>query len=76
MTDKTTQIGGRHYIDMAVQPWDAMESWLTPEEFQGYLRGNVIKYIARAGAKPDVPAIQDLKKAMHYLEKLVETYYA
>ena len=26
-----TQVGGSHYKDMAIQPWQAMEAWLTPE---------------------------------------------
>ncbi len=63
------QIGGDHYKEMVVQPWAAMESWMTPEEFAGFLRGNVIKYVARAGKKGD--EVHDLKKALHYLEKLV-----
>jgi hypothetical protein len=66
---ETYQVGGDHYKELAVQPWAAMESWLTPEEFAGYLRGNAIKYLARAGRKGD--AEQDLRKALHYLEKLV-----
>ena len=32
------QIGGDHYKNMGVQPWKAMESWLTPEQFAGFLR--------------------------------------
>lgn len=63
------QIGGDHYLNQAIQPWTAMESWLTPEQFSGFLRGNVIKYIARCDAKD---GIQDLKKAQHYLTKLIE----
>ena len=38
------QVGGNHYKDMAVQPWEIMESLLTREEFIGFLKGNVIKY--------------------------------
>ena len=72
MVADAKQVGGTHYTSMPVQPWTAMQAWMTPQEFQGFLRGNVIKYMARAGTKPDVPAVQDLKKAMHYLEKLVE----
>jgi hypothetical protein len=64
------QIGGDHYTKMSVQPWAAMESWMSAAEFEGFLRGNAIKYLARAGRKGD--AVQDLKKAMHYLEKLIE----
>ena len=63
------QIGGDHYKELAVQPWDAMESWMSEDEFAGFLRGNVIKYLSRAGKKGD--ELQDLKKALHYLEKLV-----
>lgn len=70
MSADDVQYGGSHYRDMGVQPWSAMEAWMTPEEFEGFLRGNVIKYIARAGSK-DI-AIQDFKKAKHYLEKLIE----
>ena len=64
------QVGGNHYKNCKVQPWDAMESWMTEEEFIGYLRGNVIKYTARAGKKGSVK--EDLLKAQHYLDKLLE----
>ncbi len=63
------QIGGDHYRTKAVQPWDAMEAWLTEEQFVGFLRGNAIKYLARAGSKGD-PVI-DYQKARHYLDKLI-----
>lgn len=63
------QIGGTHYISKAIQPWDAMESWLSPEEFRGFLKGNAIKYLARCN---DKGGIEDIKKAKHYLEKLLE----
>jgi hypothetical protein len=63
------QVGGDHYMELAVQPWKAMESWMSEAEFAGFLRGNVIKYLSRAGKKGD--ELQDLKKALHYLEKLV-----
>jgi hypothetical protein len=67
--EEKTQIGGDHYVAMSVQPWDAMEAWMTPAEFHGYLRGNAIKYVARAGRKGD--AAEDLRKARHYLDKLI-----
>lgn len=62
------QVGGDHY-QKHIQPWDAMEAWMTQEEFTGYLRGNVIKYVARYREKGGV---EDLKKAKHYLIKLIE----
>lgn len=63
------QVGGRHYLDMGLQPWDAMQAWMAPDAFAGFLRGNAIKYLARCDAKGGV---QDLKKARHYLDKLIE----
>jgi hypothetical protein len=63
------QVGGNHYKELSVQPWSAMQSWMSEAEFEGFLRGNAIKYLARAGRKGD--ELQDLQKAMHYLEKLV-----
>ncbi len=67
-TADTTQAGGSHYKDMAVQPWHLMEALLTPEEFIGYLRGNMIKYAMRQGRK-DSP---DAEKYHHYKQKLAE----
>lgn len=63
------QIGGDHYKNMGIQPWKAMESWMSPEEFRGFLKGNSIKYLARCNAKGGV---EDVKKARHYIDKLVE----
>jgi hypothetical protein len=69
MTAKHTQIGGDHYVSKTIQPWDAMESWMTPREFAGYLRGCAIKYMARYR---DKGGVEDLKKARHYLDRLIE----
>ncbi len=70
MTDKpaTYQIGGTHYCTKTVQPWDAMRSWLSTDQFEGYLRGNVIKYLARYA---DKNGAEDLQKAQHYLSILI-----
>ena len=59
-----TQVGGDHYRSKAVQPWDFIVS-----NGMGYLDGNVVKYVSRYR---DKGGLQDLKKAMHYLEKLIE----
>ena len=63
------QVSGNHYKEMAVQPWELMESVLTHEEFVGYLKGNVIKYALRAGRKE---GSDDLGKCRHYMLKLAE----
>ena len=69
MSANEIQVGGDHYKSKKVQPWDAMESWMSPEQFEGFLRGNVIKYIARY---KDKDGLRDVQKARHYLEKLIE----
>lgn len=66
-----SQVGGTHYKTMGVQPWAAMEAWMTHEEFCGFLRGNAIKYIARCNAKG---GLEDIEKAQHYLQKLAEIW--
>lgn len=67
----TYQVGGNHYAAKHIQPWDAMRDWMTPDQFKGFLRGNVIKYIARCD---DKGGIEDLRKAQHYLTVLIELY--
>jgi len=62
------QIGGTHYQKLKIQPWDYMEATFTHEEFRGFLRGNIIKYLSRYKSNP----LEDLKKAHHYLTKLIE----
>lgn len=45
------QVGGDHYTKATLQPWDVMQAWMQPEKFHGFLIGNVIKYVYRAGMK-------------------------
>ena len=56
--------GPGHYKDKAIQPWDFIVS-----NNLGYLEGNVVKYISRWRQKGGV---EDLRKAKHYIEKLIE----
>lgn len=60
--------GPSHYTGFDIQPWEAMESWMTKDEFIGFLRGNIIKYLARA---PHKGGVEDYRKAKHYLDKLL-----
>lgn len=70
MSANQTQIGGTHYTDMAIQPWDYMRECMSDEAFCGYLQGCCIKYLSRFHRKG---GIEDLRKAAHYLTKLIET---
>ena len=63
------QVSGSHYKDMPMQPWEVMEAVLTPAEFVGFLKGNIVKYAMRAGRKE---GSDDAGKAKHYRQKLAE----
>jgi hypothetical protein len=64
MSANDKQEGGSHYKGFSIQPWDAIIDWKL-----GYLDGAAMKYISRWRSKG---GIEDLKKAIHYLEKLIE----
>ena len=57
-----------HYAASSVECIDAIEAQLTPEEFRGYLKGNVAKYMWRERQKG---GIESLKKAKWYLSRLI-----
>ena len=61
------QEGGNHYKDMAIQPVE----FITANNL-GFLEGNVVKYICRHHAKNGA---EDIKKAIHYCELLLQTKY-
>jgi hypothetical protein len=50
---------------------DAIEAALGAQGFIAYCRGNIIKYTYRAGRKGD--SAEDLRKAVWYLERAIET---
>jgi hypothetical protein len=58
------QHGGDHYKSKTIQPWDYVAA-----NNLGFFEGNAIKYITR---HKDKNGIEDLKKAIHYLQKLIE----
>jgi hypothetical protein len=64
MTANDKQIGGSHYRLKSIQPWD----YIAANDI-GYFEGNIIKYVSRWRNKG---GLDDLRKAQHYLEKLIE----
>lgn len=58
-----------HYLVGGIEVIDYIKAKLTPEEFRGYLKGNVIKYISRADHKN---GIVDWNKADWYVDRYVE----
>lgn len=66
MSDKANDIqhGGDHYKVKPIQPWD----YIVANNI-GFLEGNAIKYLTRWREKGGVG---DLRKAQHYVQKLIE----
>ena len=60
----------KHYNQGGVECLDGIEAALTPEEFKGYCKGNIIKYVWRENFKDQ--NIQDLKKSNFYLNRLID----
>ena len=58
-----------HYCRGGIECIDAIEASLGKDEFTGFLRGNIIKYVWRYR---DKNGLEDLKKAQWYLNKLIE----
>ncbi|MDN6363659.1 MAG: DUF3310 domain-containing protein [Tetragenococcus koreensis] len=56
-----------HYTQGDIETIDYIKDKLTDEEFRGFVKGNVLKYVSREGLKN---GDEDLKKANWYLEVL------
>ena len=63
------QVAGTHYKDMAVEPWDVVDTWPFEQRIGAYRHG-ALKYLMRMGTKDE--NVQEIKKSIHYLQKLVE----
>lgn len=64
MSAKNIQIGGTHYASKAIQPFEYIHG-----NGLGFAEGNVVKYVSRWR---DKGGVEDLKKARHYLDLLIE----
>jgi len=58
-----------HYVDGGIECIEAIEAQLTPEEYRGYLKGNIAKYVWRERLKGGVTSLQ---KAQWYLDRLIQ----
>ena len=59
-----------HYTNGNIECLDAIEASLTPEEYRGYLKGVIIKYIWRSELKGK--PLEDNLKAEFYLKRLIK----
>jgi hypothetical protein len=69
MSDKASekQVAGSHYASLPIQPSEFIH-----RNGIGFIPGNVIKYVCRYKNKNGK---QDLEKAIHYLQLLIEWEY-
>lgn len=67
MTALETQVGGDHYKRMAIQPVEFCQKNRIP-----YCESNIIKYVCR---HRDKNGKDDILKAVHYLQLLLEMEY-
>ena len=58
------QVGGDHYTKMKIQPIDYIQANKIP-----FMEGSAIKYLSRWR---DKGGIEDLKKARHFIDMLIE----
>lgn len=64
MSANEYMVGGNHYKKLNYETWDVINDWGL-----GYFDGNAVKYLSRWRNKGGV---DDLRKAKHYIEKLIE----
>lgn len=57
-----------HYTSTKIETIAIIQDKLTPEAFEGFCVGNVLKYLTRYRQKNGV---EDLKKARWYLDKII-----
>ena len=59
-----------HYNRGDIETIDIIKNSMSHSEFEGYLQGNVIKYISRYRYKGT--ALEDLQKAEWYINRLIK----
>ena len=62
------KISPNHYQRGSIEVWDFIV-----DQQLGYLEGNIVKYITRAGRKDSESKLDDLLKAQAYIHKAVTT---
>jgi hypothetical protein len=64
MSALNTQVAGDHYKKLKIQPVEYIHA-----NGLGYFEGNIVKYVTRWR---DKGGVDDLRKARHFLYKLIE----
>jgi hypothetical protein len=61
-----------HYNKTRKETIETIEDSMLGDEFEGYLKGNILKYVTRYRFKHEEDPLKDLCKARWYLNKLIE----
>ena len=61
-----------HYNSNTMETIDLIRDSMESEEYRGYLKGNIFKYVSRFRYKEKENPLKDLLKAQWYLCKLIE----
>lgn len=67
MEDVTTK-NNKQYTCLQIEPWEIMEKDFTREEFIGFCKASILKYLLRKKGSD----LQDFEKIEHYARKLQE----
>ena len=59
-----------HYLHGRKETIDVITDCMTNDEFHGYLKGNILKYVSRYKFKGE--PLEDLEKAQWYLNRLIQ----
>ena len=59
-----------HYLHGKKETIDVITDCMTNDEFHGYLKGNILKYVSRYKFKGE--PLEDLQKAHWYLNRLIK----
>ena len=60
----------QHYLHGKKETIDVINDCMTSDEFHGYLKGNILKYVSRYKFKGE--PLEDLQKAQWYLNRLIK----
>ena len=59
-----------HYLHGRKETIDVISDCMTDDEYHGYLKGNILKYVSRYKFKGE--PLEDLQKAQWYLNRLIQ----
>lgn len=62
----------KHYTYSNIECREYMQDVMTLEEFRGYIRGSMIKYLHRVGHKDD--PVREMEKVKDYAQWYIDTY--